>query len=84
LYNLQRKNAWVAGETNESTALPVISHRIDDVPGVHEVTYTSDVDVLSLRHEAKNRKGFAFGAVLAAEWIINKKGVFTMRNLLHL
>lgn len=84
IHHLQRKKSWVSGDTEEHSALPVISHRMDDVPGLHEITYTSDVDVLSLRHEAKNRKGFAFGAVLAAEWIINKKGVFTMRNLLNL
>jgi len=84
LNHLDRKVKWVSGEAAESSELAVVSHRMDDVPGVHEVTYHSDVDVISLRHEAKNRKGFAFGAVLAAEWITNKKGVYTMRNLLHL
>jgi 4-hydroxy-tetrahydrodipicolinate reductase len=84
LENIDRLHAWTSGETDDSDKLPVISHRINDVPGVHEIVYESDTDMLSLRHEAKNRKGFAYGAVLAAEWITNKKGVFTMRNLLQL
>ena len=51
-------------------------------PGTHIVNYKSDVDSISIKHEAHSRKGFALGAVSAAEWIQNKEGVFSMRNVL--
>ena len=60
----------------------ITSHRIGEVPGIHEVVYDSAVDTLTLRHEAKNRKGLALGAVLAAEFLVGKKGIYTMRDLL--
>ena len=64
---------------------PITSHRIGEVPGIHEVVYDSAVDTLTLRHEAKNRKGLALGAVLAAEFLFRKKesGFYTMRDLLR-
>jgi 4-hydroxy-tetrahydrodipicolinate reductase len=62
--------------------LPVISYREGEVPGIHEVVYNSEADILTLKHEAKNRKGFALGAVLAAEFLSGKKGVFTMNDFL--
>ncbi|MDG1721206.1 MAG: dihydrodipicolinate reductase C-terminal domain-containing protein, partial [Bacteroidia bacterium] len=52
------------------------------VPGYHQVTYTSDIDEISIQHNAKNRKGFTMGALIAAEWVHDKKGVFTMKDLL--
>ncbi len=64
--------------------LPIISKRIENVPGTHEVSFSSDVDELTLTHKAKNRKGFALGAVIAAEWLQNKKGLFTMSDVLNL
>ena len=61
----------------------VISHeRLGQVTGTHEISYISDIDQISLRHEAKNRKGFAQGAVLAAEWLVGKKGFFNMKDVL--
>lgn len=80
--------SWVLGEehaphTNEGQ-LSVTSYRKPDVPGTHTVTYTSPVDTISITHEAHNRRGFALGAVIAAEWIHNKKGVFTMNDVLNL
>ena len=61
----------------------LISHaREGNVPGTHEVRYTSDIDEIMLRHEAKSRKGFASGAVLAAEWLLGKKGFFNMSDVL--
>jgi len=61
----------------------VISHeRLGQVTGTHEISYSSDIDQISLRHEAKNRKGFAQGAVLAAEWLVGKKGFFNMKDVL--
>lgn len=58
--------------------------RKEGVPGTHTVRYTSDIDTIELTHTAHNRKGFALGAVLAAEFIKNKKGIFTMRDVLNL
>lgn len=58
--------------------------RIEDVPGTHTVTYNSEVDTIEIKHTAHNRDGFALGAVIAAEWIIGKKGVFTMKDVLEL
>lgn len=62
----------------------ITSKRIDDVPGTHLVEYDSKVDRIEIKHTAHNREGFALGAVIAAEWIIGKTGVFTMRDVLNL
>jgi 4-hydroxy-tetrahydrodipicolinate reductase len=67
-----------------SNHLPIEAHRIDQVPGTHEIIYYSEVDEIRIVHEAKSRKGFAEGAILAAEWLVGKKGVFTMRDFLNL
>jgi len=58
--------------------------RTGDVPGTHTVTYTSEVDTIEIKHTAHNRDGFALGAVIAAEWIVGKEGVFSMRDVLEL
>ena len=58
--------------------------RIGMVPGTHTVTYNSAVDAIEIKHTAHNREGFALGAVIAAEWIIGKKGIFTMKDVLEL
>ena len=87
LQELKTLNEW---ELNDSTSkiyldkLPIISKRIENVPGTHEVRFSSDIDELTLTHSANNRKGFAIGAVIAAEWILNKKGLFTMSDVLNL
>lgn len=70
-------------EVNESE-LAITSERIGDVPGTHEIFYNSEIDNITIRHEAKNRKGFALGAVLAAEFINGKKGIFGMNDLLNI
>lgn len=67
-----------------SGVLPVYSKRLENVPGTHEVRFSSAIDELTLTHKAHNRKGFALGAVIAAEWIQNKKGLFTMTDVLNL
>ena len=69
-------------ETRDASTLSIISKRIDNVPGTHTVTYESSIDRIDLTHTAHNRKGFASGALLAAEWLQNKKGVFTMEDVL--
>ncbi len=63
--------------------LPVKSQRIPHVPGTHEIKYESAIDNLSLTHEAKNRKGFALGAVVSAEWLKDKKGTYTMSDIIN-
>ena len=62
--------------------LDIVSHRVENVPGTHAVKYESEIDKIELIHTAKSRVGFAKGAVLAAEWLTDKKGVFTMSDRL--
>ena len=71
-------------EPTGANALPITAKRIGDTPGTHTVTYTSPVDSIEIKHTAHNREGFALGAVIAAEWILGKEGVFTMRDVLNL
>lgn len=65
--------------------LPVYAYRENDIPGMHQIKYDSEIDSIILRHEAKNRLGFALGAIKAAEFLINQKpGVYTMNDLIKL
>lgn len=64
--------------------IPIHSHRIGDTPGTHTVTYDSQVDRIEITHTAHNREGFATGAVVAAEWILGKSGIFEMKDVLNL
>lgn len=82
--NLGRKKAWVNGPEQTPEELSIISERIDPAPGTHYVKYTSEVDDIEIIHTAHSRKGFALGAVLAAEFLAGKKGVFSMDDVLHL
>lgn len=77
-----RKKSWVNNATNDSEVLGIVSKRIDKVPGTHTVTWSSEIDDIELKHTAHNRKGFALGAVMAAEWVKDKSGVFTMHDML--
>ncbi|MGA1225732.1 MAG: 4-hydroxy-tetrahydrodipicolinate reductase [Tamlana sp.] len=74
---------WKLNEHGESI-IPITAKRIEDVPGTHTVTYESEVDTITIEHIAHNRQGFALGAVVAAEWIIGKTGVFTMKDVLNI
>ena len=65
-----------------NTKSVITADRIDDVPGTHIISYTSAVDKIEIKHTAKNRDGFAIGAIIAADWIIGKKGVFSMKDVL--
>lgn len=76
-----KKNAWVLN-TEELNKLTISSKRIKDVPGTHQVVYKSTIDEIEIKHTAKNRMGFVKGAILAAEYIKDKKGVFTMKDVL--
>jgi len=82
LQRLDRKKNWVNRTTSNASEIPVISNRIADVSGIHHVVYQSDTDIIELKHTAKNRIGFARGAVLAAEWLAGRKGFFTMDDML--
>lgn len=77
------KRKWINEESDNENELSIISKRIDEVPGTHSVKYTSAVDDIEIIHTAHNRKGFAEGAVLAAEFVVDKKGIFTMRDVLN-
>jgi 4-hydroxy-tetrahydrodipicolinate reductase len=78
-------DGWsVAGDMTDPHKIPIASHREGTVPGIHSVTWTSDADNITLRHEALGRKGFAAGALLAAGFISTRKGVFTMNDVLNI
>lgn len=79
---IDRKQQWVSGEAGSDEELPVVSHRIAEVTGIHSVTYGSAHDEIEIRHTSKNREGFARGALLAASWLIGKKGFFNMEHLI--
>ncbi|NNJ88135.1 MAG: 4-hydroxy-tetrahydrodipicolinate reductase [Eudoraea sp.] len=64
--------------------LPIHSHREGEIPGTHEVNYSGAEDQISIKHIAHGREGFALGAVVAAEWIVGKKGIFSMKDVLNL
>jgi len=71
-------------ENPMSNDIVIDAKRIENVPGTHTVSYNSDVDLIEIKHLAHNREGFALGAVIAAEWILGKKGVFTMKDVLNI
>jgi 4-hydroxy-tetrahydrodipicolinate reductase len=89
--NLDSKNDWVnvltadgaetAGDNIKSDQLLIESFRIDSVPGTHTVIYDSEVDSIEFKHTAYNRNGFALGAVMAAEWIQDKKGFHSVQDM---
>lgn len=78
------KNNWALDVTNNDNEIPIVAKRIDDVPGTHTVSYISNIDSIEIKHTAHNREGFALGAVVAAEWLVCKKGVYTMKDVLGL
>ncbi|HNR86643.1 MAG TPA: 4-hydroxy-tetrahydrodipicolinate reductase [Taishania sp.] len=88
LENNPALNTWKLGEENHPTTqkneLAITSYRKPDVPGTHIVKYQSSIDTIEIMHEAHNRKGFALGAVLAAEFLKDKKGIFTMSDVLNI
>ena len=68
----------------KNNEIHIEAKRIGDVPGTHTVTYDSNVDSIELKHTAHNREGFALGAVIAAEWLAGKKGIYSMKDVLNL
>jgi len=83
IINHSDKNNWAIEKPKDDDVFIDVK-RTDDVPGTHSVFYSSEVDFIEIKHVAHNREGFALGAVIAAEWIIGKKGVFSMKDVLDL
>ena len=83
LENLDRKTSWVKEEAHSSSELPIYSIREGEVPGIHTIRYESEADSITITHDAKNRKGFALGAVIAAEFVAGKQGLLTIDDLFH-
>lgn len=79
----KKLSSWNIENPNENE-LFIDVKRIDSVPGTHSISYTSEVDTIEITHTAHNRDGFALGAVIASEWLINKKGIYTMKDVLGL
>ena len=76
-------NNWTL-ENPKSDDILIEAKRIENVPGTHTVTYNSNIDLIEIKHLAHNREGFALGAVIAAEWIVGKHGVYTMKDVLEI
>jgi len=77
------KNQWKLDKTSKND-LMIHVKREGEVPGTHSIQYKSTVDAIEIKHTAFNREGFALGAVIAAEWLVDKKGVFTMKDVLDI
>lgn len=88
LSNAHRFTRWVHKENEtpvvQANEIALTSYREDGVPGTHKITYSSTIDTLEMTHTAHNREGFALGAVVAAEWLHGKKGVYTMQDVIKL
>jgi 4-hydroxy-tetrahydrodipicolinate reductase len=84
LEKIKRKKQWVNELSDHPEDLEIISQRTDPAPGTHHIRYSSPIDTIEIIHTAHNRTGFATGAVLAAEFIKDKKGYFTMKDVLNL
>lgn len=82
LDEISRKKFWVNEKDINPKALSILSKRIDPAPGTHEINYRSEIDSITIRHTAHSREGFAEGALMAAEWIVGKQGVFGMSDML--
>ena len=84
LANHEAYDSWklIEGAEAQEKELPIVAHRIGEVPGIHKVTYKSGVDEISIEHSAYSREGFAKGAVVAAEFMAGKQGVYSMDDLL--
>ncbi len=82
LHKIDRKSNWVNQVSGNNDELSIISKRIDPAPGTHSISYTSTIDDIEIKHTAHSRKGFASGAVVAAEYLAGKKGIYSMSDVL--
>ncbi|TYB70509.1 4-hydroxy-tetrahydrodipicolinate reductase [Bizionia saleffrena] len=81
--NHQKYTQWKLDSNAENT-VSISAKRLDNVPGTHRIKYVSAVDTLEIKHTAHSREGFALGAIVAAEWLVDKTGVFTMKDVLNI
>jgi 4-hydroxy-tetrahydrodipicolinate reductase len=84
LSEIKRKKKWINNAPEDMNQLSILSKRENEVPGTHVVTYNSAIDTIAITHRAHSRKGFAMGAVLAAEFMKKRKGVYSMDDLLKI
>ena len=87
IINSTSKRDWHLKERRtqiNAGTIPIEAKRILDVPGTHIISYESQIDSIEIKHTAHNRKGFALGAVIAAEWLNNKIGIYTMKDVLNI
>lgn len=84
IIELSDKTKWELDTTSDANSIPITAIRTPDVPGTHRVSYQSDIDSIEIKHTAHTRQGFALGAVIAAEWLVGKSGVYSMRDVLNL
>jgi 4-hydroxy-tetrahydrodipicolinate reductase len=82
IVELTKLNGWALHDA-QPNEIEITAKRIENVPGTHSVFYDSAVDQIEIKHTAHSREGFALGSVLAAEWIIGKTGVFSMKDVLQ-
>jgi 4-hydroxy-tetrahydrodipicolinate reductase len=85
IINNTSKRDWQLKETQVNAGtIPIEAKRILDVPGTHIISYESQIDSIEIKHTAHNRKGFALGAIIAAEWLNHKIGIYTMKDVLNI
>lgn len=82
--NSDLKNWKLSDDNPQDTDISITAKRLENVPGTHTISYQSYVDKIDITHTAHNRQGFALGAIIAAEWLVGKTGVFSMRDVLNL
>jgi 4-hydroxy-tetrahydrodipicolinate reductase len=82
LEKIHRKKEWVNHISDNLDELEILSERVDPAPGIHTIAYESDIDTITITHTAHNRRGFAAGAVLAAEFVASRKGIYQMSDVL--
>ena len=75
---------WTLDANPKENEISIEALRIENVPGTHSVFYNSEVDTIEIKHTAHSRDGFALGSIIAAEWLVGKMGVFTMKDVLEL
>jgi len=80
---LDRKKDWILGEEQNVNSISIQAIRENEIPGTHSIKYDSPIDSIDIKHTAKNRKGLALGALLAAEFIKNKTGYFSTKDLMN-
>lgn len=82
--HLHRKKSWELAPVHQEDIVEIVTKREQEVPGTHTITYSAPIDTLEIKHTAHSRTGFALGAVLVAEWLQGKQGVWGMQDFLQL